>query len=232
MKLRICTMASLLGLASVSILTAAAPNLPKSGLAGTMHDFGGVGCKGCHAPHNGAASMGQTGPANTGLILLWAKSFPAATTTYGTYSSPTMTSTVTELGGSLLSSASDARMYSLLCLSCHDGVTSSYTVAPATTTYPPPAPTVGSMYQADMVGSTQTATNSLGLTNDHPVNLPYNPTLNPTGLQPIATVSAALPLYGTTNTVQCSTCHDPHNNTNTMYLRQANNAAGCLTCHM
>ena len=51
-------------------------------------------------------------------------------------------------------------------------------------------------------------------------------------LQALATVSGALPLYGSTNTMQCATCHDPHSNVNTNYLRQANNAAHCTTCHL
>ena len=125
-----------------------------------------------------------------------------------------------ELGGSALTTSTDVRMYSLLCLSCHDGVTSTFSPA---------------MQTANMVGSKASfgggAYESYGLTNDHPVNMDYDPTKN-TSLQPIATVTATLPLYGTNNTVQCSTCHEPHNNVNTNYLRQADNTTHCTTCHL
>ena len=74
------------------------------------------------------------------------------------------------------------------------------------------------MKTINMVGA-KTGTgsyNSYGLTNDHPVNLAYDPTKD-TSLQPITSVTTALPLFGTTNSVQCGTCHEPHNNTNTNY---------------
>lgn len=212
MKLRVFTLVSLLGLACAS-MPGAAPNLPKTGLAGSTHDIGLNGCKSCHAPHNGAVSNG--GAQNPGLILLWSRSFPAASNTFGVYDSASMANKAVELGGSALTTSADVRMYSLLCLSCHDGVTSSFSPA---------------MKTVNMVGSKAAfgagATESLGLTNDHPINLPYDPTKN-TSLQSVATVSNALPLYGSTNSVQCSTCHDPHSNINTNYLRQANNTAHC-----
>ena len=215
MKLKLCSMAVLLGL---SALTIQAATLPKTGLAGTTHDIGGNGCKSCHAPHNGALANG--GPQNSGLILLWSRSFPAAANTFGVYDSATMGNKAVELGGSALTTSTDVRMYSLLCLSCHDGVTSTFSPA---------------MQAKNMVGSKAGfgagAYESLGLTNDHPVNMPYDPTKDTT-LQAVATVAASLPLYGTSNTVQCGTCHEPHNNVNTNYLRQANNTAHCTTCHL
>jgi len=217
MKLRIITLAGLLGLACAS-MPAAAPNLPKTGLSGSTHDIGGNGCKSCHAPHNGALVNG--GPQGSGLILLWSRAFPAASNTFGVYDSATMVNKAVEVGGSALTTSTDVRMYSLLCLSCHDGVTSSFSPAMK------PANIVG--YKTAFGGG---LTDSLGLTNDHPINLPYDPTKN-TSLQSVATVGNALPLYGSTNSMQCATCHDPHSNVNTNYLRQANNTAHCTTCHL
>jgi len=217
MKKRLVLLASLIGLGALS-LTAAAPNLPKTGLAGSTHDIGGNGCKSCHAPHNGSTANGGTG--GTGLILLWARSFPASANTFGIYDSATMANKATEVGGTALTSSTQVQMYSLLCLSCHDGVTSSFSPA---------------MQTKNQVGSKAAfgagAFESLGLTNDHPINMNYDPTKN-SSLQAVATVAAALPLFGTGNTVQCATCHDPHSDTNTNYLRQANNTAHCTTCHM
>ena len=220
MKRNLVLIAGLLGLAAFA--GAAAPNLPKTGLAGSTHDVSGNGCKSCHAPHNGSAANGGT--QGTGVILLWSRSFPAAASTFGVYDSATMQNKATEVGGSALTTSTDVRMYSLLCLSCHDGVTSTFS-------------TINSgagMKTANMVGgkvANGSSYESLGLTNDHPINLNYDPSRN-SSLQALATVSAALPLYGSGNTMQCATCHDPHNNVNTNYLRQANNTTHCTTCHL
>lgn len=209
--------AALLGLASLPMLGA---NLPKTGLAGSTHDIAASGCKGCHAPHNGAIANGGTS-GTTGLILLWSRNFPNPTNTFGVYDSATMGNKAVELGGAALTTSTDVRMYSLLCLSCHDGVTSTFSPA---------------MLNPNRVGSRASfgggsAYESYGLTNDHPVNMPYNP-VNDTALQAVATVTASYRLFGSTNTVQCATCHDSHNNTNTNYLRLPNNTAGCTTCHL
>jgi predicted CXXCH cytochrome family protein len=218
MKMRLYALTALLGLAPALLQAQFIGNLPKTGLAGTVHDIGGNGCKSCHAPHNGALANG--GPQSTGLIQLWSRNFPAAANTFGVYNSASMQNAAAEIGGSALSTSSDVRMYTLLCLSCHDGVTSTFTTA---------------MQTKNMVGSRAAfgtgAYESLGLTNDHPVNMNYDPTKN-ASLQAVATVSKILPLYGTGNTVQCGTCHDSHSEVNTMFLRQANNTAHCTTCHM
>lgn len=217
MKMRIITIAGLLGLACMS-MSGAPTNLPKTGLAGSTHDIGANGCKSCHAPHNGALANG--GAQTTGQIQLWSRSFPASANTFGVYDSNTMANKATDVGGSALTTSTDVRMYSLLCLSCHDGVTSSFSPA---------------MKATNMVGSKAAfgggAIDSAGLSNDHPINMPYDPTKN-TSLQSLATVGSALPLFGSSNTVQCATCHDPHSNINTNYLRQSNNTAHCTTCHL
>jgi predicted CXXCH cytochrome family protein len=217
MKLRFCLLfAAAIGLVC---LPALGQTLPKTGLAGTSHDIAGVGCKGCHAPHNGALANGGTS-GDTALILLWSRNFPNPSHTFGVYDSATMANKAAELGGSALTSDTDVRMYSLLCLSCHDGVTSSFSP---------------SMQTTNMVGSSSSfgggAYQSFGLTNDHPVNMTYDPTKD-TLLQPVASVTATLPLYGSTNTVQCGTCHEPHNNVNSNYLRMANDTTICTICHM
>ncbi|MEQ1883681.1 MAG: cytochrome c3 family protein [Bryobacteraceae bacterium] len=209
------TLVALFGLA-VGLYAA---NLPKTGVAGSSHDISGSGCKSCHAPHNGSLANGGT--QGTGAILLWARSFPAAANTFGVYDSATMNNKSTELGGSALTTSTDVRMYSLLCLSCHDGVTSTFSSI-----------NNGSgMTNANKVGSKTPAYDSAGLTNDHPVNMSHAPA-NDAGLQAVATVVASLPLYGASNTVQCSSCHDSHNNTNTNYLRMPNNTTLCTTCHL
>ncbi len=183
----------------------------KSTVIGTVHDINSGGCKSCHAPHNGSVATGGTDQ-STGKILLWDRGFTAVT--FGTYSSPTMDSTAAEVG-TTTPTASDPRLYSYLCLSCHDGVTSPTLIGPT---------------DVHAIGN---VANSFGLTNDHPINMAHDPTLD-TGLKAVATVTAAgLKLYGTAFTVQCASCHNVHNNANSPFLRISNTgSAVCTTCHL
>ena len=183
----------------------------KSGVIGSAHDVGGNGCKSCHAPHNGAKATGGT-DAGSGRILLWDRNF--STTTFGTYDSPTMASKATEIGGSTPLSNTEARMSSMLCMSCHDGVTTTSVIGPTSD------------------AAISNPANSFGLQNDHPVNMSHDPTKD-TGLAAIASVTTAgLTLYGATNTVQCASCHNVHNNSISPFLRKSNtNSTMCTTCH-
>jgi predicted CXXCH cytochrome family protein len=182
----------------------------KSTVIGTVHDIFSAGCKSCHAPHNGSVATGGADQ-STGRILLWDRGF--TTVTFGTYGSPTMNSVGAEVG-TTVPAASDARLYSFLCLSCHDGVTSPTLIGPT---------------DIHAVGN---VANSYGLSNDHPINMTHDPVAD-TGLKTVATVtSAGLVLYGT-NTVQCGSCHNVHNNANTPFLRISNaSSALCTTCHL
>lgn len=184
----------------------------KSPVLTTLHNIAGAGCKSCHAPHNGAAAVPPGTDQSTGRILLWDRGF--TTVTFGTYGSPTLNSAAAEVG-TTVPAASDARLYSFLCLSCHDGVTSPTLIGPT---------------DIHAVGN---LANSYGLTNDHPINMAHDPVAD-TGLDSVANVTAAtLMLYGATNTVQCGSCHNVHNNTNTPFLRVSNaNSALCTTCHL
>ena len=212
MKLRTITI--VLVLAIVCALPLAAQ--VKSGVIGSPHDIGylaspptaGAGCKGCHAPHNGSLATG--GSQTTGTILLWARAFTAET--FGRYTSPTLDNPTVEVGATT-PLATEARLYSFLCMSCHDGVTSL------------------SLIVATDAAAVGNPTNSAGLTNDHPVNMTHDETQD-TGLKtPTQVTTAGLKLYGT-NTVQCASCHDAHNNTNTPFLRIANTSSAlCLACH-
>jgi hypothetical protein len=74
------------------------------------------------------------------------------------YDSPTMDSTAAEIG-TTTPAATEARLQSFLCMSCHDGVTSA-TLPGVVATDPA---SVGSVAY------------SAGLRNDHPVNMTYDP---------------------------------------------------------
>ncbi len=202
------TLPALLLLLSIGLLAQS-----KSTIFGTAHDISalGGGCRACHVPHQASA---------VGEVMLWARSFPT-TTTFGVYNTPTMNSIPAEVGGnySATNLPSGAKLYTVLCLSCHDGLTT---------------PSIISATDAHAIAN---PTNADGLKNDHPVNMAYNPSADP-GLEPLATVQAsALRLYsdGTNQTVQCASCHNVHNNTNTPFLRvvNTNTKAGlCTVCHL
>ncbi|MFZ5928292.1 MAG: cytochrome c3 family protein [Acidobacteriota bacterium] len=206
------TMVFLFVLSLVTGLTTGLVAQTKSTVFGTAHDISslGGGCKSCHVPHQGSAK---------GEVLLWARSFPT-TTTFGVYSSPTMNTTPTEVGGnySATNLPAGVKVYTVLCLSCHDGLTTQ------------------SVINATDGDAIANPTNSDGLKNDHPVNLVYNPSSDP-GLEPLTTAQAAGAVFfsdGSNQTVQCASCHNVHDNTKTPFLRVANTNAKsglCTTCH-
>ena len=174
-------------------------------------DGTGDGCAGCHVPHQ-ASQRGQT--------LLWNQSFSIIE--FGTYSSDTMDSSPAEIGDATFSDSNPptgVQMFSVLCMSCHDGVTAASIIGPT---------------DAAAVGN---IANSSGLTNDHPVNMEW-PSPE-TGLETAVTAEGTgIVLYtdGTfTDTVQCGSCHNPHDPTNSPFLRVANNpikAGLCGSCHL
>jgi predicted CXXCH cytochrome family protein len=190
--------------------TAVGQNL-KSKVINSIHDVGGNGCKSCHAPHNGSAANGGSSQA-AGKILLWDRNFSG--TTFGTYDSPSIQNKAEEIGG-LPMANTEARMSSLLCMSCHDGATTTAVIS------------------ATNPAAIGNPTNSAGLQNDHPVNMSFDPTKD-TSLAPVSSVtSAGLALFGAGNTVQCGTCHNVHDPSITPFLRVTNDGSKmCTTCHL
>lgn len=231
---------------SLAVIAAAAtlPLATQAGVVGSRHDLSsGMGstyphaptvytnynqvCVYCHTPHN--ANTDNQG------ALLWNR--PFSTASYTLYSSPTAQLAPGQPTGGSSSSA--------LCLSCHDG-----TIAVDSILKPPSqAYTVGTTHRkmngtgaGDACGSCHTADDfnapasvraaflGTDLSNDHPVNMLYDNTVN-TGLAAAATVTTAgLKLYS--NKVECATCHDPHNTNFGTFLRKSNSGSNlCLTCH-
>lgn len=115
---------------------------------------------------------------------------------------------------------------SRLCLSCHDG-----TIA------------LGNLFGGQaLLGSmprmTSTRPSYIGtdLTNDHPISFPYNASLFtrvPELNDPSQLAASGLKLERGTNFVQCTTCHDPHNNIYGNFLVVANTDGSilCTFCH-
>src|SRR5208283_3723202 len=81
-----------------------------------------------------------------------------------------------------------------------------------------------------------TSTSNLGtsLRDDHPVGYIYDNAHDPELVNrawPWNT-SVKLDPDASNGTVECQTCHDPHDNSNTKFLRMPNiNAALCTFCH-
>ena len=196
-------------------------------IVGTAHDFsttgwaGGEICVVCHTPHNSDTSVSQA--------PLW--NHDTTVQNFTMYDSTVSSSLDATLDGTNPSGIS------LLCLSCHDGVTAIDSFG----------------------GTTGTATidvaASLGtdLSNDHPISIVYDGALATTdpGLHdPTATNvtvgGASKNRTGTISdvllsngTVQCSSCHDVHNGfvdeldtMTTPFLKVTRQGSQlCLTCH-
>lgn len=192
-----------------------------------FNNYGQV-CVYCHTPHDSNKDNGGK--------LLWNK--PFSTATYTLYSSPTAKLTPSQPTGATSSSA--------LCLSCHDGTIAVDTLVNMpnqTFTTSPVHARMSTDSSADSCGQCHSAASSttiravraafLGtdLSNEHPVNMAYDDTIN-TGLNPVGNVTAAgLKLYN--GKVECATCHDPHNGNIKVFLRMANTqSALCTTCHL
>lgn len=204
-------------------------------VVGTKHDLSSTGpgaktnvnqvCVFCHTPHQAAAANGQD--------PLWNHRL-STTASYGVYGSDTMNGSPTDIGGAAAGSAS----VSNLCLSCHDGTVSVASLYNAPNEAPindnPANITVtagGNVLASGLItGNPNVGTN---LTDDHPVNFTYNTALATAdgGLRDPATTPAVSALLFA-NTVQCASCHDPHDATNAPFLTVSNaGSALCTTCH-
>jgi predicted CXXCH cytochrome family protein len=166
-------------------------------------------CVFCHTPHSPRESL-----------QLWNHKPSAAT--YELYNSDYLT----HLN---YSTPSQPKQGSKFCLSCHDG-----TVA------------IGAVYNNRGVTNIQiangvttmpnTSASNLGtsLRDDHPVGYVYDNAHDPELVSrnwPWNT-TVRLDPDATSGTVECQTCHDPHDDSNTKFLRMSNvNAALCTFCH-
>ena len=185
------------------------------GIGDTKHNLSATGpgtiraltesriCVFCHTPHNA-----------TPETPLWNREIQART--YDVYASPTLKA---GRSGGLPQPSGPTK----LCLGCHDG-----TIA-----------TLGAVLNpAGVITMAGSATIPLGslsnigtnLSNHHPVSFSYYDALPNAEL--VATPPAHLVFGGTGNEVHCSTCHNPHDDTNGMFLAMDNRrSALCVSCH-
>jgi predicted CXXCH cytochrome family protein len=160
-------------------------------------------CIFCHTPHN----------ANP-LTPLWNKNIDAVNyTLYTPYTSSTMLSPPSPKGPT---------GPSRLCLSCHDGTIALGKVLE-------PSQKIAMTVSGGIPPSSPSYFGT-SLANHHPISFSYytalpNPELNPT-------LPVGLVFYGN-GILECSTCHDPHDNSNKKFLRvNSTNSGLCTVCHM
>ena len=207
------------------------PHNLSSASTSTIHAPGGGEdqvCKFCHTPHGGSAEgplwnrINPLGPASDGTFPL-----------YNGGADATLNLTTIADAQYNAAIAADPTKYpngaTRLCLSCHDGVTA-----------------VGEVIDGGVLASlTMSAYGTIDLSTSHPVSFVYN-----------AAVEAALPAgfnrpavgsvvkLDDQERMQCTTCHDPHNDTNnggtytlpmwrlyTGTTEAADYDNTCLTCH-
>lgn len=197
-------------------------------MEGSKHDlgntnfYGGTGgstqiCVYCHTPHGGNTSD-ITGP-------LWNRAISD-------------TSVFVLYGG--ISGVPNNP--SLVCLSCHDGISASGASAVAYldthnvingpgrgTSFASP-----NCYACHFSGETfpdETWRVGPDLTDDHPVSISYEAArlASPDFFE--MTPKNGLKLYD--GNVECSSCHDPHETVNALFLRLSNSASAlCTSCHI
>jgi predicted CXXCH cytochrome family protein len=159
-------------------------------------------CVFCHTPHNAAAAS-----------PLWNKGLEPQT--YQVYASPTLK--VAQKLGTVPQPSGPTK----LCLSCHDG-----TIALGAVLNP-----VSGIAMAGPGRLLPNGLSSFGLDlrGHHPVSFAYHDALPNVELAP--SPPAGL-VFGATDQVHCTTCHDPHSDRYGKFLLKDNShSALCTTCH-
>jgi len=192
-----------------------------------------LGCETCHLPHT-ASTYGSS--------FLWAWStVPVIVTTYQTDSNPSGVLLAPPTSGTTATLRS-GNVRSMLCLSCHDGASASANGVLAGVT------STGTPYPLLM---TSGGVGSLGAQHPVdagvPVNCDYQQPVPANALATSADSASGnigldkLPLWDTAFNVECSTCHDQHNDYQSNqgpaggvpFLRVANTNGTylCRECH-
>lgn len=248
-----CFIFSISGMASgVSIMgskhdfSALSPEVGASYFAGNFDAPAGSPiietCVFCHTPHSASAAG-----------FLWNRTNPSApsVTGYTMYTSATLT---------MINMGTAPTGLTLMCMSCHDGVTSIAVNTLVNAPYPATSPgqvvpafagaydQIGDVYWPNLTTNFQWGANIGNLTppgtygtvanlsDDHPVSFAWVPGI-PGINEPVNPLSgswagaAALKLFN--GRMECSTCHDVHDSANPPFLRMSNNNSNmCIACHI
>ncbi len=183
-----------------------------SDVASTKHNLSSTGPGTVRVEgSSGVCRYCHTPHSSNPIAPLWNRDDPG--TYYQTYESSTLVADVGQPSGS-----------SRLCLSCHDG-----TIALTQTYNPNNAPGGSTVF----ITSSDRGYIGTDLSDDHPISFVYDSGLavakgqlrDPSSLPP------ELPLDHN-NHVQCTTCHEPHDDSFGNFLRMDNTESRmCLSCH-
>jgi len=159
-------------------------------------------CVFCHAPHNAYP-----------LTPLWNRKIEGVNySLYTPYTSSTMLSPPSPVGPTGATR---------LCLSCHDGTIALGEVLQPSARIP--------MTVSSGMPATSTSYFGTSLERHHPVSFSYYRALPNAELAPAP--PAGLLFYGN-GIMECTTCHDPHDNSNRKFLRvNALRSGLCTQCH-
>ncbi len=214
----------------------AAGNSALAGVTGSKHDLSSATsavnsiyssdqqeiCVFCHTPHN--ALKGDS-------IPLW--NHELSIETYGVYDSPTFDATdAAEIGSGTLDETTAT--VSNLCMSCHDGTIAINSFENPSNNYT--TNTMVGTDAEDVMPAASSANLGSALTDDHPVNFTYDTALATSDGSLVDPTDASgsglsnVKLFA--GKVQCASCHDPHDTTNTPFLRASMDGSGlCKDCH-
>ncbi|MCX7174432.1 MAG: cytochrome c3 family protein [Proteobacteria bacterium] len=200
-----CVFAAFLALSALPAIAGLATskhNLSVSGPGTVKSSSEAQICIFCHAPHNASP-----------IAPLWNRSNPGAT--YTPYTSSTSVARPGQPTGA-----------SLYCLSCHDGTVALGDVLSRSTR-------IG---MAGGISSLPAGKSNLGtdLSGDHPISFAYNAglaSMHNGELANPATLTGKVKLDAS-GQLQCTSCHDPHDDTNGKFLVVPNQASAlCQICH-
>ncbi|MFQ6034431.1 MAG: cytochrome c3 family protein [Sedimentisphaerales bacterium] len=202
MKIRLLELIKVLAVITLSGSTATAL------IQGTPHDLtavaGGNTCSFCHTPHGALAGT-----------PLW--SHRLSTAVYKIYQSSSLEADIGQPTGS-----------SKLCLSCHDGTVALTETISGNSIGRAPAKREPSTYIAP--GAANLGTD---LSDDHPISFVYSVGLSVEDVQirPPSVLPEQLKLDRSSE-LQCTTCHDPHDNRYGNFLVMSNRRSRmCVSCH-
>ncbi len=222
-----------------------------AGVQGSLHDLtlGGAAtsykgdndeiCIYCHTPHT-AVVKDRLNASGSPRLPLWNRSlkeYDSANGAFVMYDSSTY-------NGKASHPADGIPMgYSLMCLSCHDGISSLGAVINNSGGNPTITRISGVDKFNDLTFPAYDNVNiGRDLSNDHPVSFDYAAAVTADTTANGGTpqinnppTNASLKLFG--GRMECTTCHDPHEYGNLTgkapFLRMSNAASGmCLACHI
>jgi len=193
-----------------ALLGFAAPARAQTDIARTVHNLTPSGPGGVKSAQPVGLCVFCHTPHNANPTrALWNRELPGVT--YQLYASSTLRATLQQPTGS-----------SRLCLSCHDGL-----LALGNLRVPPPGGplTLGPLTGPDVLGT--------DLSDDHPISFVYDGMLAASrgGLVDPASLPSTLRLDADRQ-VQCTTCHNPHEDRLPHFLRMSNTGGAlCGACH-